>query len=222
MPDNGPAEVALKPCPLCGQKNPRLGPTRKDSETRALIGTIWCSKCGLTLEAVGGPVDVERRWNDRAAYAAQTAELATLRKAFKPVLHWYNGDGEECPFPEMLSDAIADLQSDRKDALQLKTITAELATAKAEAATLREQLPKWRPFETAPQDATEILAWREDMGVVSVVYTEPGDPFEGNDDVEWCWFTCRTGEDLTGDLPTLWMPYPEPSEPDQTKGGRDV
>ena len=41
-------------------------------------------------------------------------ELKALRRAFAPVLDWYDGDGERDDFPEMLADAVADLQSHRE------------------------------------------------------------------------------------------------------------
>lgn len=81
-------------------------------------GTLTCG----TLETPSTEV--------QEAMKKAAAELAKLREAFKPVLHWYNGDGEEDNFPEMLSAAIADLQSDRKDALQLEKLKTEHANLK--------------------------------------------------------------------------------------------
>jgi len=63
---------------------------------------------------------------------------------------------------------------------------------------------QWRDFATAPTDGTEILAWREDAGAFSAFYKCDDDT-----DEDGCWFAV-SGEDLTGDLPTCWMPYPEP------------
>lgn len=77
------------------------------------------------------------------------------------------------------------------------------------------QVVAWQPFETAPMNRTEILAYRPDAGVFVVIYcparTQDGEEDEDN----CCWFTAGGGEDLTGDLPTHWMPLPKgPNEKD--------
>lgn len=71
----------------------------------------------------------------------------------------------------------------------------------------------WRPFNTAPEDGSIIIAYRADAGAFLAhnVCTE--------DCEEGCWFT-TDGEDLTGDLPTHWMPTPEPPGKDATAGQR--
>lgn len=69
----------------------------------------------------------------------------------------------------------------------------------------RVQSP-WRDFASAPQDGRHILAWRSDAGVFVARYPLVDDPEDWDSDV---WFTSE-GEDLTGNLPTLWMPFPEP------------
>lgn len=75
-----------------------------------------------------------------------------------------------------------------------------------EAADEIERLRKpWLPFATAPQDRRDILVWRHDAGVFVARCTLSDD---GETDV---WFSVGD-EDLTGDLPTLWMPLPEPPE----------
>jgi hypothetical protein len=70
----------------------------------------------------------------------------------------------------------------------------------------------WRPFATAPQDGTVILAYRPDAGVFTAHYVEEDahistylNPPEG----DFYWFSTG-GEDLTGDEPTHWMPLPSP------------
>lgn len=68
-------------------------------------------------------------------------------------------------------------------------------------------VPDWRQFESAPQDGTEILAYRPDAGVFTAVY-RPGLDEGGQDTDEWRWFS-TDGEDLTSDLPTHWMPLPD-------------
>jgi hypothetical protein len=75
-------------------------------------------------------------------------------------------------------------------------------------------VPGWKNIESAPTDGTEILVFRQDAGVFTAWFVSPdsfpsnGLPSVGEDD-ERCWFT-RDGEDLTGDMPTHWMPFPEP------------
>ena len=67
---------------------------------------------------------------------------------------------------------------------------------------------KWQPFETAPKDGTLILAYREDAGIMQAHFTSPF-AAAGIDDHDEARFTFG-GEDLTGDLPTHWMPLPRP------------
>lgn len=71
-----------------------------------------------------------------------------------------------------------------------------------------DELPRWRPFETAPTGHGElIVVWRKDSGIfVAQWILDIEDPDENGH-----WFD-HTGEDLTGDLPTLWQPLP--SEPE--------
>ncbi len=78
----------------------------------------------------------------------------------------------------------------------------------------------WRPIDTAPRDGTEILAWRDDCGVMLVQYGMPIDLFtdselEGADteSVETPgWFggdALNSGYRLEGsEMPTQWMPLP--------------
>lgn len=61
----------------------------------------------------------------------------------------------------------------------------------------------WRPIETAPKDGEEFLAYRHDAGVFTAWWETDCDDA---DEVMW---TAR-GEDLTGDHPTHWMPFPKP------------
>lgn len=79
-----------------------------------------------------------------------------------------------------------------------------------------DKLPKWQPFDTAPADHTAIIAWREDAGVMAIIFGPPDHAYRDfseldDDDNDWCWFTLG-GEDLTGDLPTLWMHFPNEPE----------
>jgi hypothetical protein len=71
----------------------------------------------------------------------------------------------------------------------------------------RLQELSWRPFATAPERDLPILAYREDAGVIVARFCLDDDG-EGE-----YWFT-EEGEDLTGNLPTHWMPMPLP--PKQT------
>jgi hypothetical protein len=83
----------------------------------------------------------------------------------------------------------------------------EIPRLKAEVERLKA-LTEWRPFDTAPKDRTEIIVWRKDAGTFTAIFCEPVslDPV---DEEDWCWFSVG-GDDLTGDLPTLWMPMPAP------------
>ncbi len=79
-----------------------------------------------------------------------------------------------------------------------------------------DKLPGWQPFATAPKDNTEIIVWRKDAGSFAAIFSPPNqecrDMAEADgDDNDWCWFTSQD-EDLTGNLPTLWMPMPIPDE----------
>lgn len=63
----------------------------------------------------------------------------------------------------------------------------------------------WRLFSSAPDDGRLIQVWREDTGVFTAFYQSPSDPNFGPS--FWC---SEGGEDLTGDLPTLWQPMADP------------
>ncbi len=75
-----------------------------------------------------------------------------------------------------------------------------------------EVIDLWCDFNTAPSDGIGILVWRKDAGVfiASCQLTEDGE----ND----CWFS-SDGDDLTGDLPTAWMPLPVGPEKTARKSG---
>ena len=60
---------------------------------------------------------------------------------------------------------------------------------------------RWQPFDTAPAADLPILVFREDAGIFLARFCEC---YEG---AGLCWFT-EEGEDLTGDLPSHWMPLP--------------
>ncbi|TQV80359.1 hypothetical protein [Denitrobaculum tricleocarpae] len=63
----------------------------------------------------------------------------------------------------------------------------------------------WLSFSTAPDDGREVIAWREDAGVLIVQFVGPLDEYgQLDENEEPCWFTIH-GEDLTADLPTHWI-----------------
>lgn len=75
----------------------------------------------------------------------------------------------------------------------------QLAIARQERDTLREQAVNWIPFTEAAQSIQgSVLVWREDTGTFVAFY----------DDEQECWFSER-GEDLTGDLPAFYTRMPE-------------
>jgi hypothetical protein len=78
---------------------------------------------------------------------------------------------------------------------------------------------RWQLFVTAPNDGTEILAWRKDAGVMLVRWTAPVDFLSEREldtiDEEsahaegWFYADFVRGERLEGDMvPTHWMPLP--------------
>lgn len=56
----------------------------------------------------------------------QRAEIERAREAFSPVQDWYDVEEGGRDFSEMLTDAIADLQLDRKKALESRKLKAEI------------------------------------------------------------------------------------------------
>jgi hypothetical protein len=71
---------------------------------------------------------------------------------------------------------------------------------------------EWRLFNTAPTDGTEILVYREDAGVFMASFRpSAGDDGEFGPQMngEECWFD-NYGCDLTEELPSHWMPVPDP------------
>lgn len=70
---------------------------------------------------------------------------------------------------------------------------------------------EWRPFVSAPTDGTVVLAWRDDADVFTAHYISPMAALGKDvaDDDTPLWFTTN-GDDLSGDLPTYWMPLPPP------------
>jgi hypothetical protein len=73
---------------------------------------------------------------------------------------------------------------------------------------------QWQPFDTAPTDGTDILVYREDAGVFMAAFRpSAGDPGENGPQMngEERWFY-NYGCDLTGKLPSHWMPTPDPPE----------
>lgn len=79
----------------------------------------------------------------------------------------------------------------------------------------------WRPIDTAPKDGTEVLAWREDSGAFIASFTS-ADAFpmsqseidELDEEALFAedWFTqWPQALRLEGnEVPTHWMPLPEP------------
>lgn len=91
-------------------------------------------------------------------------------------------------------------------------------------------MPEWKTIDTAPQDGTEILGWRNDAGVMLMRYVCPAqfleeDAIEEMDDEDAYsegWFCADFPECERIDeseWPTHWMPIPE--GPDLTQN-RDV
>jgi len=77
----------------------------------------------------------------------------------------------------------------------------------------------WQPIETAPRDGTEILVWHENYGTLLGRYIAPSDfmteseleDFYDSDIHEPDWFCADfTSGTRIEDIPTLWMPLPEP------------
>jgi hypothetical protein len=60
----------------------------------------------------------------------------------------------------------------------------------------------WRLWGDAPEDGREVAVYRPDAGVLVASFRED---IHG----DCAWFA-SCGEDLTGDLPTHWMPLPTP------------
>lgn len=83
---------------------------------------------------------------------------------------------------------------------------------------------RWLPIESAPKDGTEILAWREDCGVLIVRWSSASDFMTTSEmelactgDDDWMdqpdWFCADfiAGCRLEGsEAPTHWMPLPPP------------
>ncbi|WP_226623119.1 hypothetical protein [Brucella anthropi] len=77
----------------------------------------------------------------------------------------------------------------------------------------------WQSMDTAPEDGTVILVYRDDAGVFTAHYVEedahlssPMNPPEG----DFYWFSTG-GDDLSNDMPTHWRPLP--SAPSQEVAG---
>ena len=86
-------------------------------------------------------------------------------------------------------------------------------------------MAEWKPMETAPKDGTEILGCRDDCGVLLVRWTcldnfmtatelneiEISEEDSGAED--WFYADFCEGGRLEGtEVPTHWMPLPEPPE----------
>ena len=66
-------------------------------------------------------------------------------------------------------------------------------------AALTAEKADWRPMSEAPERRDEILVFRPDAGVFTAFFMEDDE----------CWFS-MSGDDLTGDMPTHFRPFPEP------------
>jgi hypothetical protein len=82
----------------------------------------------------------------------------------------------------------------------------------------------WQPIATAPKDGTEILAWREDCGMLVVKWTcwdefatdRERDEIDEDSLFKQDWFFAdfRGGGRLEGsEVPTLWQPEPPEPQP---------
>jgi hypothetical protein len=94
-----------------------------------------------------------------------------------------------------------------KDTFVKTSVYRELERQLAEA----RKATEWKPFETAPTNGTEIIVYREDAGVFMASFRpSAGDDGEFGPQMngDECWFD-NYGDDLTGDLPTSWMPKPQ-------------
>ena len=113
------------------------------------------------------------------------------------------------------------------DSAELERLRKDVDSWKRECLRLRDELAdKWLPFASAPKDHTSILAWREDSGVIAVHWAPPGGEYRDvsecdDENNDWGWFTLGE-EDLTGDLPSLWQPFPSgPTAAQAAKGKPD-
>ena len=84
---------------------------------------------------------------------------------------------------------------------------------------------EWQPIETAPKDGSEIIAWRSDYDCLLVRWGCVGEFMTEREIEQWDldedslyqedWFCADfiTGSRLEGsEIPTHWMPLPEPPE----------
>jgi len=88
--------------------------------------------------------------------------------------------------------------------------TTRKTIAKIDAALALPSEGGWRDFASAPEDGTTILAFRPDAGIFTAVHCEADahlSTSENPPEEDASWFS-TSGEDLTGDLPTLWQPLP--------------
>lgn len=77
----------------------------------------------------------------------------------------------------------------------------------------------WYPIETAPKDGTEILAWRDDCGILLARWDAPENFLpdseceklgsESAEQYDWFYADFVDGGRLEGsEIPTHWMPLP--------------
>lgn len=71
----------------------------------------------------------------------------------------------------------------------------------------------WKPFDTAPEDGTEILVYRPDAGVFMAWFISPADAMRmenafGDDLVASWWSSDGVNQLVGSETPTHWMPLP--------------
>lgn len=79
---------------------------------------------------------------------------------------------------------------------------------------------EWRLFDSAPERAEVIPVWRKDAGIFFAHFVSPSE-MQCGDDEEPAWYTVY-GDDLTGDLPTLWFCVPPPPHVAGAPEGKDA
>lgn len=167
-----------------------------------------CTKAADMLERLSHPTEqpsdlVERDW--ATAFEKASAETARLQQE----LNIANADHialwlEANTIPdEPMSQCISWLACRIVEAHERAIAAMQGGDAVA--------VERWQPIETAPKDGSTVLAYRKDAGVFTIHYVEEDahlssqmNPPEG----DYYWFT-TSGEDLTDDMPTHWMPMPD-------------
>lgn len=82
-------------------------------------------------------------------------------------------------------------------------------------------MSEWQPIDTAPKDGTEVLGWRYDFGILLIRWDAPINfctedeinslDTESAESYDWFCADFISGGRLEGyEIPTHWMPLPEP------------